>query len=157
MLDLFELGLHILTELEIEGAQRLVQKQDAGMIDEGAGNGHTLLLTAREGGDAAALKALEVDHGQHFLHLLFDLLFGGLLEAQTEGYVLIDVQMGKQRVLLKNGVDESTVGRNVADLLTIEKNLPAIRRFKTADDTKGGRFTTPGGSEERPCPCFSSQ
>ena len=118
------------------------------MVDEGAGDGHALLLTSREGGDAAALKALEVDHGQHFLHLDLDLLLGGLLETQTEGYVLVYVQMGKQRVLLKNRVDEAAVGRNVTDLLPIEKHLSAIGRLKAADDPEGGGLTAPGGSKQ---------
>ena len=147
-LDLLQLALHILAELEVQGSQRLVQEQNAGMVDQGAGDGHTLLLTAREGGDAATLKALEVDHSQHLLHLLPDLLLGSLLEAQTEGYVLVNVQMGKQRVLLKNRVDETAVGRDVRNFLPIEKHLSAIGRFKAADDPEGGGLTAPGWSKQ---------
>ena len=147
-LDLLQLALHVLAELEVKCAQRLVQKQDAGMVDQCAGDGHALLLTARQGGDAAALKALEVDHGQHFLNLLLDLLLGSFLQTQTEGYVLIYVQMGKQRVLLKYRIDKALVGGHVTDLFTIEKNLSAIGRLKAADDPKGGGLTAAGRSKQ---------
>ena len=41
-----QLILHVLTELQVQSAKRLVQKQDLWFVYNGAGNGDTLLLTA---------------------------------------------------------------------------------------------------------------
>ena len=43
-LDLHQFPLHILPELQIQGGQRLVQKQHLGFIDDGPGDGNALLL-----------------------------------------------------------------------------------------------------------------
>ena len=65
----FQLQLHLLAQLEVQRAQRLIQQQDLGFVDQAAGNGHALLLAARHLGDAAALKAFQAHHFQHIPHL----------------------------------------------------------------------------------------
>ena len=45
-LELLELNLHILAQFQIQRAQRLVQQDDLGIADKGAGDGDALLLTA---------------------------------------------------------------------------------------------------------------
>ena len=53
-----ELQLHLLAQLQVQCAQRLVQQQNLRLVDQTAGNGHALLLTAGHLADAAALEAL---------------------------------------------------------------------------------------------------
>ena len=48
LLDVLELDLHLLAELEVERAQRLVQQQHAGAVDERARERDALPLAARE-------------------------------------------------------------------------------------------------------------
>ena len=43
-----ELELHLLAQLEVEGAQRLVEEQHGGLVDERPGEGDPLLLAARQ-------------------------------------------------------------------------------------------------------------
>ena len=45
-LQALEFQLHLLAQLEVQGAQRLVEKQDLRLIDQAAGDGHALLLAA---------------------------------------------------------------------------------------------------------------
>ena len=45
-LDLLELHLHLLAQLEVERAERLVEEQDLGAVDEGAGERDALALAA---------------------------------------------------------------------------------------------------------------
>ena len=47
-LDPLELDLHRLAELEVERAQRLVQQEGTGIVHQGAGQGHPLLLPAAQ-------------------------------------------------------------------------------------------------------------
>ena len=47
-LDRLELDLHLLAQLEVEGAERLVEQQHLGPVDQRAGEGHALPLAAGE-------------------------------------------------------------------------------------------------------------
>ena len=61
VLDALELELHLLAELEVERAERLVEQQHARVVDERARERDALLLPARELARLAALAAREVD------------------------------------------------------------------------------------------------
>ena len=63
-LDLLELELHLLAQLEVERAQRLVEQQRRGFVDERAREGDALLLAARELRRLALLHALEAHRAQ---------------------------------------------------------------------------------------------
>ena len=53
-LDRLQLDLHLLAELEVERAERLVEQEDARPVDERARQRHALALAARELARAAA-------------------------------------------------------------------------------------------------------
>ena len=59
LLQRLELLLHLLAQLEIERAQRLIQEQHLGGVDEGAGQGHPLALAARKLARAAGSRIRE--------------------------------------------------------------------------------------------------
>ena len=47
-LDLLQLDLHLLAQLQVERAERLVEQQHRRAVDERAGERHALHLAARE-------------------------------------------------------------------------------------------------------------
>ena len=47
-LDPDELELHLLAQLEVEGAERLVEQKDGGLVDERTRQRDALLLSARQ-------------------------------------------------------------------------------------------------------------
>ena len=61
LLDALELQLHLLAELQVERAQRLVEQQHLGVVDQRAGQRHALLLAAGQLRRLAALEADQVD------------------------------------------------------------------------------------------------
>ena len=63
-LQLAQLDLELLAQLAVERAERLVEQQDLGLEDEGAGERHALLLAARELARPAPLEARELDEPQ---------------------------------------------------------------------------------------------
>ena len=69
LLNLLQLGLHLLAEFEIQRAERLVKQQHLRVVCQRACNGDALLLSARQLFNTAALKPLEVDDAQHLLDL----------------------------------------------------------------------------------------
>jgi hypothetical protein len=72
-LDAFQLQLHGLAQLQVEGAERLVQQQGPWPVDQGPGQGDPLLLAARQLARLAPLPALQLDQGQRLGHPAFDL------------------------------------------------------------------------------------
>ena len=103
-LEALELELHLLAQLEIERTQRLVEQQDLGSVDQGAGDSDALLLAAGQLIWFAALKAAELHQVEHLHHALANLVLGNLLHPQAVGDVVEDGHVRKQRVALEHGV-----------------------------------------------------
>jgi hypothetical protein len=72
-LQLLQLDLHVLAQLEVERAQRLVEQQQRGLEHEAPRDRHPLLLAARQLVDALALRAGKADPLQHRLDARRDL------------------------------------------------------------------------------------
>ena len=119
------------------------------MGDEGAGDGHALLLAAGEAGHGTMLKALERHESEHLHHLGLDLLLGDLFLPQGKGHVFKDVQVGEQGVLLKDGVHTPLIGGHVVDLLPQEEDVALVRRLKAADEAQDRRLAAAGRAEQR--------
>ena len=64
LLQRLQLLLHLLAELEIERAERLVEQQHLRPVDQRAGKRDALALAAGELRRAALLIAGELDHGE---------------------------------------------------------------------------------------------
>ena len=47
LLDLLQLQLHLFAQFEVQGAERLVEQQRLGPVDQGSGECHALLLAPR--------------------------------------------------------------------------------------------------------------
>ncbi len=60
--------LHLGPQLGVEGGHRLVQQQQVRLVDEGAGQGHALLLAAGELLRAALAHVGELEHLQGGVH-----------------------------------------------------------------------------------------
>ena len=110
-LDLLKLHLHTLAQLQVKGAQRLIEEENLRLVYERTCDGDTLLLTAGQGRHTAVLEALEVDEAQHALHLSIDDILRYLLLTETEGDVVIDVHVRKKRIALENRIDRTLVWR----------------------------------------------
>src|SRR5208282_2738048 len=63
-LHMLQLDLHLLPQLEVQRAQRLVKQQDLRLVHYGAGQRHPLALPARELGRLALAQAAQPDHLQ---------------------------------------------------------------------------------------------
>ena len=111
LLDFFQLALHVLAQLEVERAERLVEQQHLRLVDQCARNGDALLLSAGHLVDAALFKARKTHEAQHTADLLLDDILRFLFEIQAEGDVVIYVEVREQRIFLEYGVDLALVRR----------------------------------------------
>ena len=69
LLDALELDLHLPAQLEVEGAERLVEEEHVGAVDQGAGQGHALLHATGELVRLLAAGVAELDEVERVLRL----------------------------------------------------------------------------------------
>ena len=149
LLDALQFVLHILTQTQIQRAQRLVQQQHLRAVHQCAGDGHALLLAAGKLVSAPAVKALQADDLQHFRDTLPYLLLRYLGDTQTEGDVFKHVQMRKQRVFLEHRVDLPLMGWDIIDPRAVEGHVAACGRGEPSDDPQCGGLAAPTGAKQR--------
>ena len=75
LLHSLELQLHFAAQLEIQRAQRLVQKEHLRLVDQSARNGDALLLPAGKRIHAALFIAIHLHQAQHAVHAGGDFFF----------------------------------------------------------------------------------
>jgi len=148
VLQPFQLGLHLLAQLEVQRAQRLVQQQHARLVHHRPGQGHALALAAGKLGRLAPAKPRQPHGGQRRLRLPARLRLGHLPRPQPISHVLGQGEVRKQRVILKHGVHRPREGRQAGDILAIEPDAPGIRALEPGDQPQRGGLARAGGAEQ---------
>ena len=140
LLNTLQLDLHVLAQLEVEGAERLVEQQHARLAYQRTRDGNTLLLTAGKTGHIAVFKAAQTNQLEHFCGFALDVCAVQLFDVQTECNILRNIQVREQRITLEYGVDLALIRRYVVQALAVEEYIAGIRLLKAADDAQCGRF-----------------
>ena len=148
-LDALQLQLHLLAQLQVERAQRLVQQQHARMVDQGAGERDALRLAARQLRRLALLEALQLDQLEHLGNALGDLGLRHLALAQPERHVVLDRHVREQRVVLEDRVDLALVRREAGHVLLAQVHGAAGRLLEPADHAQRRGLAASGGAEQR--------
>jgi hypothetical protein len=143
LLDRLELDLHVLAQLEVEGAQRLVEQQHPGPVDERAGERDPLPLTAGELGGPAALEALETDHPERLPDAGPALALRDLPDHEPVRDVVADVHVGKQRVVLEHRVDVALERRPAGDVLAVQQDPAGGGQLEARDHPQRRRLARP--------------
>ena len=154
-----QLNLHILAHFQVKRAERFVKQQNLRLVYQRARDCNALLLTARQAVDVAVAVVFEVDHFQRRVYLflyfalcelallfVFHALFvhvcavGHVFELESESDIVENVEVGEQRVFLKNRVDGALVRRQGRYVLAVEKYSALGRRFKARNHAQRSRF-----------------
>jgi hypothetical protein len=146
VLDPLELQLHLPAQLEVERPERLVEQQHLGLVDEGAGHRHALLLTAGQLAGLAAAEALQLHQRQHVGDRALDVLDAAA--PQPEGDVVLDAQVREQRVALEHRVHRPLVRPQGADVLVAEQHLPRRRSLEPGDHPQRRGLAAAGRAEQ---------
>ena len=144
-----ELELHLLAQLQVERAERLVEQEHLRPVDEGAGDRDALLLAAGELARAAGAETGQADELQHLVDLALHVLPVDALPAQPEGDVLEDGQMREERVALEDGVHVPLVRRQADDVLATEQDRALVGLLEAADHPQRRRLAAAGRAEQR--------
>ena len=111
-LHLLKLDLHLLTHLEVQCSQRLVQKKDPRAVNDGSCDGNSLHLSAGELVDISLAIVIKSYCFQRLVNSLLDLLFIYLLDLESECHVIKNIEVREQSISLEYGVDVALIGRN---------------------------------------------
>src|SRR3954452_1588902 len=147
-LDRLQLDLHLLAQLQVEGAERLVEQQHLGPLDDRPGQGDALALAAGELAGLAISVAGQADHLQRFVASLRSLGLVDAGDAQAVGNVLAHGHMRGQGVVLKDGVDGTVVGGHPADILARQLDRAAAGILEAGDHPQRRRLAGAGRPEQ---------
>ena len=137
LLDRLQFDLHLLAELEIERAERLVEEEHARPIDEGAGKRDALPLAARQLAGLPPLIAGQADHVERLADPARPLLLRYVPDEQPVRDVVADRHMREQRVVLEHGVHVAQEWRLARDVDALEQDTPGRRQLEAGDHSEG--------------------
>ena len=124
-LDRLQLGLHLLAQLQVEGAERLVEQQHLGPVDDRPRQRHPLSLAAGELVRLALGVAGQAHHLQRLFAALQALRLADPGHLHPVGDVVADGHVREEGVVLEDGVDRAVIGRHPADVLAGQLDRPA--------------------------------
>ena len=145
LLDPLELHLHVLAQLEVERAERLVEKKHARMVHERSAEGDALLLSSRELLRLALRESGQADELEHLRDPSPQLILGDALALEPECDVVLDRHVREERVALKHRVDVPLVRRQPDHVLIAQEDPPFGRLLEAPDHPERGRLAAPDG------------
>ena len=148
-LDRLQLDLHLLAQLQVEGAERLVEQQHLGPVDDRPRQRHPLALAAGELARLALGVAGQAHHLQRLVAALGPLGLVHPGHLQPVGDVVADGHVREQGVVLEDGVDGAVVGRHAADVLAGQLDRAAAGILEAGDHPQRRRLAGAGGPEHR--------
>ena len=150
-----DLRAHFHAQAGVQIAQRLVQQQYIRLLDQGPGDGYTLLLAAGELSGLALEKVLDLYQPGDFLHGLA--AFGPgtapagfwmLPVCQGKGDILLHRHMGVQRVVLENQSDVPLFRHQRCHVPAAEKDVPLRDALQSRDHIQGCGFAAAAGAQQ---------
>src|SRR5262249_42751067 len=148
-LNPLQFDLHLLAELQVESAERLVEEKDLGMIDERARQSDPLTLAARQLRRLAVAETGEPHNLEDLVDALATLRPRHALDAEAVGDVLADGHVREECVVLEDGVDVPQVRRPAGDVPPRELDPARVRPLEAGDQAQRRGFPRPGRAEHR--------
>ena len=128
LLDTANLLTHLKAQARIQIGERLVEQQQARILDQRASNGHALLLAAGELRRPAVHQHVHMHQLRDFLRPLDALRLGDLLRLQGEADVAHHRHVRVERVILENQADAALFRRQLRHVLIVKVDLAAGHR-----------------------------
>ncbi len=144
-----QLVLHVLAQLLVQRAERLVHQHQLGFEHQRARQGDALLLAAGELRGIALGEALHAHHLQGMVDTLGALGGGKLAHGERVLDVLRDREVREQRVVLEHHADVALVRRHGVEQGTFEADLAAGRKLEAGQHHQAGRLAGAGRAEQR--------
>jgi hypothetical protein len=148
LLQLFQFCPHADLQERIERRQRLVEKQCFRVRDQRARKRHTLLLAARQLRRSPVGVGLHLHELQHLKRLCLARLLVDALHLQAEGDVVDEVEMRKERVILKHHRRTAIGGTGMGDLALRKHDVAFGHRLMSGSHAQRRRLAATGWTEQ---------
>jgi hypothetical protein len=125
----------------VERAEGLVEEENFWPGCECSGERDALALSAGKLGGESFAVTLELDEVEEFVDAVADFVFGEFLDFESEGDILADIHMTKERVVLKDESDAALLGWYVGGVFAGELDGAGIGAFETGDDAEDRAFS----------------
>ena len=149
LLDPLQLDLELLAELEIEGAERLVEQQRLRPVHERTGERDTLSLSARELRRLPVPEPFQPHERQDVLGAASALRSRHLLHAQPVLDVLLHGHVREEGVVLKDRVDVARVRGKSRHVFAAELDRAFVRPLEPGDHAQRRRLARARRAEHR--------
>jgi hypothetical protein len=134
--DLPQFVEQILAQSRVQGAQRLVQHEQARGGGQAPGQGHALLLAAGQVEHLPAAVAGQAHQRQHLFNARRLPGLGPAQHAQSKGHVLLNIEVGKEGVVLEHETKAAPVGWHVGNLLAVATDRAGAGALQASDEAQ---------------------
>jgi hypothetical protein len=148
-LQRLQLGLHLLAQLQVERAERLVEQQTCGWLISARASATRWRWPPDNCAGRRSPDARQPHHGQQLVGAARALDRGHLAHHQRIGDVVAHAHVGEQRVILEHGVHRPCVGWAAATRPRRGSDASRRRQRETADHAQAGRLARAGRPEQR--------
>jgi hypothetical protein len=139
-LDLLQEDLHLAPEACIQRGKRFVEQDQFRLANDGTRQGHALLLAARQLRGIAVAQGRKPDNVERLVDKLLRRRAIAALNQRSIAGILRNRHMGKERIVLEDGVERAAVGRHGGDVGAIEGDPAAGGCRETADQAQDCRL-----------------
>ena len=142
VLEALELELHLLAHLAVERAQRLVEQQQPGPLDDRPRQSDPLPLPTGELAGSPRRGLRDAHRPEHLRDACPDLVAWPPLAFQPVGHVLLDAHVREQRVRLEHEVDRSPLGRLREQVRATQAYRAGVGMLEAREDPEQRRLAT---------------
>ncbi|GAA0927677.1 hypothetical protein GCM10009558_040310 [Virgisporangium aurantiacum] len=143
-----DLGAHLQPQFGVQIGQWFVHQDQCGFQDDGAGDGHSLLLAAGQLARELARLVLEMDQADRLVGAPPHLGPRQPAHLQSEGDVLADGQVREQGVVLEHHAEPAPFRWQRIQPGAVLPDLPAAERQQPGQTVERGGLAATGRAEE---------
>ena len=147
-LQLADLLAHAAAQPRVQVGQRLVEQEHGRLEDEGAGDGHALLLAARQLAGQPVPEGVEADRGEAGARQSPRLPPAPPGDARPVGDVVEHAHVREQRIALEHHADVAPGRADVGDVAVADQDAAGRRRLEAGDQAERRRLAAARGAEQ---------
>src|SRR5690554_3742527 len=141
--------LHLLAQVLVQRAQRLVHQDQVGIKDQGPHDRHALLLPAGKLCGPAVAQVAQLNHVEHPLYPFLNLRLRLLSNLQREGEVFGNRHVREERIVLKDHADAAAVWRHAVDAAPAQHDVATCCCFEAGQHHQAGGLAGSRGAQHR--------
>src|SRR5690606_3355684 len=145
----FQLDLHLQTQFQVKRAERFVEQQHLGFVDERARQRHALHLSTGKLARLARAIAFEPDQFERLANAALQLAATNAMDARPIGNVVVNRHMREQCPALKHHIGGAAIGGNAVGALVTDPDFTSVGILEAGEHAQRRGFAAAGWAEQR--------